>query len=260
MSNYFYWYFHTFDSFYFLTIPKSKSRITLSQSLAFCHLLEKVLSTELTISPRKQSYYPSSQGLPYQQFLHLRYEKHFPHNNHFLFQGTLTQCGQFLTKWNMLSQMLHIKISPITGLLFFIFHLFFIHYLYIYRLWHMRRAIARARLCTCLKHQRRAKKSSPCLIQKASRCAEDRTSKSTLLSFTLYKAHRSYKKIVCIYLLFHWFRVKIVLCIYIFFTQRTTDFNRLKRNMNDGTIFLLTSYCLINPKIFGSLFFLIRFK
>ena len=45
----------------------------------------------------------------------------------------------------------------------------------VYRLGHMRRTILRARL----KHWRRAKKSTPCLIKKASRCAADRTSKTT---------------------------------------------------------------------------------
>ena len=39
----------------------------------------------------------------------------------------------------------------------------------------MRGAITRACLCTRLKDWRRAKKSAPCLIKKASRCAADRT-------------------------------------------------------------------------------------
>ena len=52
--------------------------------------------------------------------------------------------------------------------------------LYIYiRLQHMRRAIARARLLTRLKHWTRAKKSMPCLIKKASRRVADRSSKTT---------------------------------------------------------------------------------
>ena len=66
----------------------------------------------------------------------------------------------------------------------------------------MRRAIARARLCTRLKHWRRAKKSTPCLIKKASRCATDRTSKATFFIFRFYTTQRSYEKIMCIYLLF----------------------------------------------------------
>ena len=48
------------------------------------------------------------------------------------------------------------------------------------RLRHMRCVITRARLCTCLKHWRHAKKSTPCLIKRASRCATDRMSKTTM--------------------------------------------------------------------------------
>ena len=51
------------------------------------------------------------------------------------------------------------------------------------RLRHMRRAIARAHLGTRLKHWRRAKKSTPCLIKKASRRVADPTSKTTFLIF-----------------------------------------------------------------------------
>ena len=43
----------------------------------------------------------------------------------------------------------------------------------------MRCAIALTRLCTRLKQWRRAKKSTSCLIKKASRCAVDRTSRTT---------------------------------------------------------------------------------
>ena len=43
----------------------------------------------------------------------------------------------------------------------------------------MRRASARTRL----KRWTRAKKSTPCLIEKASRCATDRTSKTTFFVF-----------------------------------------------------------------------------
>ena len=78
--------------------------------------------------------------------------------------------------------------------------------LQICRLWHMRHAIAPTSLSTCLKHQRHDKKSIPCLIKKASRCAGDSKSKTTLfLSFTFYITERSFEKIMCIYLLFHWF-------------------------------------------------------
>ena len=68
----------------------------------------------------------------------------------------------------------------------------------------MRRAIACARLRTRLKHWRRAKKSMPCLIKKASRRVPDRTSKTTtFLSFIFCETPRFYEKTMCIYLLFH---------------------------------------------------------
>ena len=67
----------------------------------------------------------------------------------------------------------------------------------------MRRAIARTRLCTRLKRQRRAKKSTPCLIDKGSRCAADRTSKTTFFIFHfLYKEHKDLTGKACfIYLI-----------------------------------------------------------
>ena len=46
----------------------------------------------------------------------------------------------------------------------------------------------------------------PCLIKKASRCVADRMLKQQrFLSFTFYIAQRSYKKIMCICLLFDCF-------------------------------------------------------
>ena len=68
------------------------------------------------------------------------------------------------------------------------------------RLWHMRHVIAHACLCTCLK-QRHAKESMPCLIKKASRCAADHTSRTTMFFIilsTFYKMQRSHEKIMCI--------------------------------------------------------------
>ena len=47
------------------------------------------------------------------------------------------------------------------------------------RLQHMKRVITCTPLCACLKPCRHAKKSRPCLIKKASRCAADCTSKIT---------------------------------------------------------------------------------
>ena len=109
----------------------------------------------------------------------------------------------------------------------------------------MRRAIARACLCTCLKCWRRAKKSRPCLIKKPSRCATDRTSKTaTFFIFRfLYDTKKKKKNHVYLFLIWlvQWWKLHY---IYIFFTQKTTDFDKLKRNMSDWAIFFLT-YLLI---------------
>ena len=70
----------------------------------------------------------------------------------------------------------------------------------------MRRAIARARLCTRLKHLRRAKKSMPCLIKKVSSMQQiARLKQQRFLSFKdlTRNFQRSYEKIIHIYLLFH---------------------------------------------------------
>ena len=85
------------------------------------------------------------------------------------------------------------------------------------------------------------KKSTPCLIQKASRCAADRTSKTTFFIFHFLcntKIVRENHVYLFVIWLVQWWKLYY---IYIFFTQRTTDFDRLKRNMNDGTIVFLTS-------------------
>ena len=117
----------------------------------------------------------------------------------------------------------------------------FVSFHILVRLQHMRRAITCACLYTCLKHQILAKKHTPCLIQKALRCAADHTSKTTItfIFHFLYNT-KIYKKIMCIYFLFHWFSGEN--CIIFLFSlqkkQRTSK--ELKRNMNDGTIVFLT--------------------
>ena len=60
------------------------------------------------------------------------------------------------------------------------------------------------------------------------------------LSFTFYITQRSYEKIVYLFVvwLVQWWKLYY---IYIFFTQKITDFDRLKTNMSDGTIVFLTS-------------------
>ena len=98
------------------------------------------------------------------------------------------------------------------------------------------------RTCTPLRTPKTietCKKSTPCLIKKASRCAADRTSKTTTFFISQFLWNTKILQKNHVYLLFHWFSGEN--CIYIFFTQRTTDFDKSKRNMNDGTIFFLTS-------------------
>ena len=111
---------------------------------------------------------------------------------------------------------------------------------YLDRLRHLRHVIAHARLCTRLKHYRRAKKSMPCLIKKASRCATDRTSKMFFIFHFLYNTKILRENHVYLWLV-QWWKLYY---IYIFFTQRATDFGRLKRNMNDGTIIFWCLYPL----------------
>ena len=106
----------------------------------------------------------------------------------------------------------------------------------------MRRAIACTCLSTHLKHERCAKKSTPSLIKKAWRCVADRTSKT--LTFFIF--HFLWNTKILQENHAYLFVISLVqglklYYIYIFFTQRMTDFDRLKRNMNDGTIVFLTS-------------------
>ena len=87
-----------------------------------------------------------------------------------------------------------------------------------------------------------SKKSTPCLIKKGSIYAVDRTSKTTtffifhfLFNIKILRENHVYLFVIW---LVQWWKLYY---IYIFFTQRTIDFHRLKRNMNDGTIVFLTS-------------------
>ena len=88
------------------------------------------------------------------------------------------------------------------------------------RLPHMKRVVACACLCTRLKQQ-----------QQIPRLKQQR-----FLSFTFYITQRSSEKIMCIYLLLHWFSGENCI-IFTFSLQK----GQLKRNMNDGTIISLTS-------------------
>ena len=69
----------------------------------------------------------------------------------------------------------------------------------------MRRAIARARLCTHLIYQRRAKDSTPFLIKKTSRCAANRTSKTTTFSIAHFLQKTNILHENHVHLLYHWF-------------------------------------------------------
>ena len=70
----------------------------------------------------------------------------------------------------------------------------------ILRLRHIKRAIARARLCRCLKHWIHAqKKNTPCLIKKASRCAADRTLKQQVFYLSLSIKHKDVTRKSCVF-------------------------------------------------------------
>ena len=97
-------------------------------------------------------------------------------------------------------------------------------------LWHTRYVIACARLSTCLKHWRCAKKRMPYLIKKASRCATDPTSKTTTFFIFCFLYNTKIVPENHVYLfviwLVQWWKLYY---IYIFFTQRMTDFDRLEK-------------------------------
>ena len=61
------------------------------------------------------------------------------------------------------------------------------------------------------------------------------------LSFTFYKTQRSYEKIMCIYLLLHWFTGQNCIIFTFSLHKGTIDFDKLKGNMNDGTIIFQAS-------------------
>ena len=70
-----------------------------------------------------------------------------------------------------------------------------------------------------------------------------RLKQQRFLSSPFYKMQRSYRK-SCVFVISmaHWWKLY---SIYIFFTQRTKDFNKLKREMNDRTIVFLTSLLVV---------------
>ena len=74
------------------------------------------------------------------------------------------------------------------------------------------------------------KKSTPCLIQKASRRVSDHTSKTTMLFIFHFLYNTKILRENHTYLFFislvQWWKLYY---IFIFFTKRTTDFNRIKK-------------------------------
>ena len=58
---------------------------------------------------------------------------------------------------------------------------------------------------------------------------------NNIQSFTFYKTQRSYKKIMCVYFLLHWFSGENFMFLLSLHKGRQTS-KELKRNMNDGTI------------------------
>ena len=89
------------------------------------------------------------------------------------------------------------------------------------RLQHMKCAIACACLYKCLKHACLAKKSMPYFIQKASRCAADRMSKTTMLFIFhfLYNTDILWENHVYLFIYFIGSVVKIVLYFYFLYTK-----------------------------------------
>ena len=128
-----------------------------------------------------------------------------------------------------------------------------------HRLQHMRHAFTCARLCTHLKHQRHAKKkkSMPCLIKKALRCAADRTSKTFFLSPTFYKIQRSYEKIMCIC---YFIRSVLKIVLYLHFLYTKDDWLRQIKKKHEwwNNCFSGVFTYYLNLKTFASLFFLIQ--
>ena len=133
-------------------------------------------------------------------------------------------------------------------------------YLLLLMLWHTRYAIACARLSTCLKHWRCAKKSMPYLIKKASRCATDRTSKTTTFFIFCFLYNTKIVPENHVYLFVIWLVLWWKLYyIYIFFTQRMTDFDRLEKKhewWNNHFSVVFTYY--LNLEHFASFFFLAK--
>ena len=109
----------------------------------------------------------------------------------------------------------------------------------------MRCVIAHACLCTCLKHWRPAKKSTPCLIKKASRCATDCTSKTKTCFIFLFLYNTKIVLENHVYLFLIWLVQWWKLLLYLHFLY-TKDgrLQKIKIKHEDGTIVFLTSWLI----------------
>ena len=122
----------------------------------------------------------------------------------------------------------------------------------------MRHVIARAHLCTCLKRWRRAKKSTPCLIKKASKCVTDYTSKTTIFFIFRFLYNTKILRENHVYCYLIGSVVKIVLYLHLLYTKDSRLWQIKKKHewwSNRFSDFF--TYCL-NLKHFASLFFLAK--
>ena len=118
----------------------------------------------------------------------------------------------------------------------------------------MRRAIARARLCTRLKTRDVLKKAHLFWLKKPQAAADGTSKTTTFFIFHFYITQRSYEKIMCIYLLFDWFSGEN--CItFTFFYTKDDRLRQIKKKHEWCNNRFSDVFCL-NLKHFASLFFL----
>ena len=83
------------------------------------------------------------------------------------------------------------------------------------------------------------KKSTPCLIKKASRCAADRTSKTTFLSFTFYVTHKDFTRKSCVFICC--LIGSVVRIVLHFLYTKEERLRQIKKKHDCGTIVFLTA-------------------
>ena len=97
------------------------------------------------------------------------------------------------------------------------------------------------------------KKSTPCLIQKASKCAADCTSKTSVFYLSLSIKHKYLTRKSSVFIFY--FIGENCMFLFSLHKERQTS-KELKRNMNGGTIVFLTSLLIVLTwKILFFLFF-----